>query len=193
MDNLPNDIIKSLLLYFRYQDIFRLFLLSRKYHRLDDESFWKLHATRKRLLITYRELSLLDELGHFDALDPIIIHSEGKCCIRWDISDIPTKDDALICYGVGKFYKLPKIYRKYIVFRRKIILNILYDRDPYEPNEYGEKQIILCTNTPVGSTLEYTLLQIYKAIRDDLSVKRTCWSKILAFKSESVDTHRIIL
>ncbi len=202
-NDLPNDILKLLLLYLKYDDIFRFFRISTKYHQLDDERFWCQYLLRKKLPTTCREMAMLDEFGWFKEYSSSIgtqkrvIKFQATIFdeiydIKWDRSDESLNKDSLVCeneHNIG-IIMLPRKYRKYIVFRQTVILDIPFYNKSVDDTK-DRRKFVLYTNTPIGSTFGYFLMQIYHNMYND-EIKRKLknledkiWTKVYVEYRES--------
>ncbi len=200
MNNLPVDIIRSLLLYLEYRDILKFSLLSRKYHRLsNEESLWKVCAAREKLPVTFKESFLLHTLGQFEDFNLCIVYNGRKCNILWNTRRSPYNVGALKLDDDGSYIYLEEKYRKYIVFRQTVTLEIPFFKHSIE--RYELKSITLNPNTPVGSTLEHFFGRLYKEmynlrksqIYQDLPIGGTYWSHIYIFPGKTKNSYKIAI
>ncbi len=172
---LPIDLVKLLLVYLKFEEIYRFIKISKKYHKIsNDEKFWIIYTKSRKLPTTIKDLVLLNYLGYskkegfeFSRKNDVVI---WHCCLSplkegsIEVLDIPRRIEGMeeITYDVGI---LSRKDRRKIIFREAIKLRIPHKgRLGKLQNEF----ILFCLepNTPVGSTLEHVFTEIYRKIYD---------------------------
>ncbi len=169
-DNLPRDALILVLLELPYAEIAKRCKLSKKVNSLcNDERFWRQYAENRNLQKdresdTWKQTAIINYLGRYYPNKDGHILSE----IQWTIETAPydlyrfidALDDEELDDNTGIIHLDNKDYQK-IVFRDpvKIVL-------PFFPGESEDDSpdivLTLIPDTPVGSTLEHTLDQVYR-------------------------------
>ncbi len=176
--HLPQDLLFMLLFYLQYNEIKEICLTSRKIYKIyNNEIFWKLYTQIKNIKKdnekdTYKQTALLNYLGKYEP------NKDGHYLyeIKWNLAFLPNNLQKYTGPSHESVLLTEKEYNK-IVFRNTVKIKvrcltgavmircltggILESQNvPLEvPTELELKP-----NTPIGSTLKYTLEKVYRAM-----------------------------
>ncbi len=161
--DLPRDILSSLLFLFSYKEIVKICSISKSMYRLyNNEIFWRQYAgsiciKKYRDSDTYKQTVILNYLGIFE----LNSNEELLSKLVWRLSDTPDNMNYMIGDSCGFRFLAKKKYSK-IVFRDTVKILIPFIVGGVIENKYEMIELELKPNTPVGSTLKYTLEEVYR-------------------------------
>jgi hypothetical protein len=167
-NNLPTDILRSLLLYFEYKQLYVFFRISKKFGQLfKDNIFWTSYANSRGIPSTAYQSIVLNHLGYYDKPN---IQDKN---ILWNTKLSPLTFGAICTfeYESRRTHPLSKEQLRKIFFKTDVFLEIAFrDRPEKLSTKYimrywdkrERKRFLLKTNTCVGSTLEHVFAEIYR-------------------------------
>ncbi len=168
---LPVDIAKLLLVHLNFKEIYRFLRISERYHQLlYDENLWSLYAKVNNHITSIKDHEMLNYFGCYE--NSSFFTCVGRC-FNWPTYLAPLDRSLEVTHNHKRSYFDREDMEK-IFFKKTVQIEIPHRGRPENllhnilkhKLDRDKKIITLRPNTPVGSSLQHTLFEIYREMYD---------------------------